>query len=293
MDVFDEFGIPNGDLRNKHKVLQGLIAINAWFMPSELDPKRLSLKANVSFKHGKMGFENQSEVIFQLSVTRCEIVFVPPGGLGCFGVDPSTVKMTKPLQNFVTRHRRTKSKRRGWRSVLSVGRKGLDVDLSADGGSTVDDTTEIISEQSVDPFNVLHTRSHEQFYAWEVESKLLKDERLRGSLWDAHRDSLLDLIDNRSETDRARSTELNLPPTARLEVRCRSEDILIEHIEYKDPERQKMFELVSHKEHKLKAAEAYLRYALLREGLKVGDLSNPYSEVTICDATIAISDRNT
>ena len=83
---------------------------------------------------------------------------------------------------------------------------------------------------------------------------------------------------------------MGFPPFSRIEVRCLREDIDIYDIELKGEEEQNRIFKRPGQQARVKAAEAYLKQQILLEGLRVGEMSDRYSELTICDATIPISD---
>ena len=83
---------------------------------------------------------------------------------------------------------------------------------------------------------------------------------------------------------------MGFPPFSRIEVRCLREDIDIYDIQFKDHTEQSIFFARPGQAARIKAAEAYLKQQILLEGLRVGNMRDPYSELTICDATIPITD---
>lgn len=88
----------------------------------------------------------------------------------------------------------------------------------------------------------------------------------------------LTLIDQRKDRSKG------IPPTVRVEVRCRREDLMIGDLEIKD---EGLWESVRRRvgfKNKLAAAESYIRDYLSQEGLEVKNIEDIFGTVTLASA---------
>ena len=148
------------------------------------------------------------------------------------------------------------------------------------------------SEQTIGLYHELWKKVRGN-HAWSVDGRDLDKGRLAGPVFDAKIAPRLTVVDERSENAQANDLAKNLNPVAGVKIRCLREDIDVYDIEYKDPNKQKLFQTKSYREVKLATAREVLKEAILREGLVAGDLvSDPYAEMTICDVSITIIDSS-
>jgi hypothetical protein len=111
-------------------------------------------------------------------------------------------------------------------------------------------------------------------YAWLIEPGI--NRVLEGRPWDVDAEPRMKINDARSEGSR------RIEPSIRVEVRCLREDLEIYDIRVL---RERRFVSVikdAFGRNKLAAAEAVIRTRLFREGLDVGDLSDPFARMTLC-----------
>jgi len=73
---------------------------------------------------------------------------------------------------------------------------------------------------------VVQSQTADGHYPWTVESP--RSSVLVGRPWDANKQPRLKLVDKRKDRSKG------IPPTVRVEVRCRREDLIIENLEIKD-----------------------------------------------------------
>lgn len=278
---------------NTHKTLRQIIAVNAWFVRREDNDRRYSLHASSAFDEERLGGGRESNVIFRVSIRRCEIVILPPIG-SSFVIDPASVKGTKPRDNVAVQGNSSIKKSGGIRAGMGLTKGKFAPEFNASGAIERETAKSVTSNQPTNPFNELSKRSKDGHFAWRVDGKLLDDGRLSGSLWDGNEGpQLLTLIDQRSSEARVKDTLRNLTPNARIEVLCLREDIDIYDIQFKDPDRQKSFLSSRANAEKRLAAEMYLKHVILEEGLVAGDLADPFSEMKICDVSIPVLDNRT
>jgi hypothetical protein len=102
---------------------------------------------------------------------------------------------------------------------------------------------------------------------------------LAGRPWDAEQMPRLKLKDLRKDRTRG------IPPTVRVEVRCKREDLDIQGIEIKDGRRWSGLKSRLGILNKLAAAESYIRDRLTEEGLEVKNISDPFGQLTLASAT--------
>lgn len=103
---------------------------------------------------------------------------------------------------------------------------------------------------------------------------------LEGRPWDANESPRLEIIDQRNNRHKG------IPPTLRVEVRCRREDLEITEIDLKD---SSVLEKAKNKigfRNRLAAAEAYIRDRLAKEGLTIKKFNDSFGEITLA-STIA------
>lgn len=277
---------------NTHRSLQELVSVNAWFAQDQDNPSRFTLHADVSFSEERLGGGAATQIMFKLSVKRCDIIFVLPSSAQ-FRVDASTVHSPKPLNPRSVIETDASKSHTGAKAKLTLS--GIKSAVSGEASASYDSQRDRIikSEQTVGLYHELWKKVRGN-HAWSVDGRELEKKRLAGPVFDGANSPRLTIIDDRTDEAKAQDKSNNLDPVAEVKVRCLREDIDIYDIAYKDTERQMFFERSSHRKAKLLAAREVLKEALLREGLVAGDLaSDPYAEMTICDVAITIIDSRT
>lgn len=271
---------------NSHRTLRDLVSVNAWFIQDTDDEDRFTLHAGVSFNEERLG-GGSSSVIFRLAVKRCEIIFVPPFGEP-FRVDPSSVRMPRPLNPKSVLQTRKRKTRTAFGGVLTLNWTKPTGSAKVEGSQESERETEEASSQTIGMYHELWKRVGSN-HAWSVDGKDLDEGRLAGPVFDPQNEPRLTLIDRRSEVSKARDQAQKIEPIASIRVQCLREDIDIYDIRFTDDEQQRTFESKAHKAEKLLVAREVLKDALLREGLLAGDIAtDPYAQMTICDVSIKI-----
>lgn len=277
---------------NTHRSLQNLVSVNAWFYQDPDDERRFTLHADVSFGEERLGGDPSSKVTFKLSVRRCDIVFVPPTAAP-FRIDPSSVHSPRPLNPKSVIMKDTRKSKIGGRTKLSLNPLKPNASAELEGGLEHEKTIETSSNQLKSMYHEVWKRVNGN-HAWAVDGRQLDNQRLAGPVFDASSQPRLTLVDRRNPETKKRDAEQNLEPVASIRVSCLREDIDIYDIVYKDPDDQDLFETKKFKEKQLLTAREILKEALVREGLRAGDISsNPFAEMILCDVAITIIDEST
>lgn len=275
---------------NTHRSLRELVSIDAWFVQDNEYPNRLTLHADVSFRDERISGGSDVEVIFQIAVKRCDIVFCPPRG-PTFRVDPSSVAKPKPLNPKTVEYKSTKKASGGLGGTLGISPKGFSskVNVRAEASRSHESVEQGATTTSY--YNELWSKTREGFHAWSVDGRDLENERLLGPVISGREAPRLTLIDSRSEEARRMDAERRLDPVSSIYVRCRREDLDVYNVRFKDEERQSWFVASKGKKEKEVAAREVIKLALFEEGLSAGDIVNdPYAEMRICDVAIPIID---
>jgi hypothetical protein len=114
-------------------------------------------------------------------------------------------------------------------------------------------------------------------YRWLVQA--VGSATLSGRPWDPYSEPRLTLKDKRGDRSKG------IPPTVRIDVRCLREDLNIAGLETKDETLWQKIRERSGFKNRLAAAESYIRDRLLREGLSVGRIEDPFGELLIATTT--------
>ena len=202
------------------------------------------------------------------------MVVVPPSEP--LAVDPASVCRDTPRVEA----KRTKAtkKSRAWGLSVSALAKLLPTGPSGSGslggeaglkGST-EESIEII--ETLSAMTVKSSKTDDAQYRWTLFPTLR--EFLDGRPWNAQAEPRLKLVDLRKK-------KTGLPPTVRVEVRCRREDLVIRNIKLKDKARNDAAWSRAGVRNREVAAEAYIRDQLLRRGLVVGDLRDASALMTL------------
>ena len=250
---------------------------------------RYTLHANVTFDEERLGAGEGVNLTFRLAVKKCEVVFLAPSS-GYFLVDPSSVRSPKPLKPHEVENLKKTSTSLSGRLALGLNKIGLPLSGDAEAAAKRETSRSFTSKQEVSAYLELSKRSHDNHRAWSLDGRSLPHGRLWGPVWDSEVEPRLAVVDNRPTDVIQKDSSMGFPPFSRIEVRCLREDIDIYDIQFKDPADEKQFRQRSGHQARIKAAEAFLGLQILREGLSVGDLSDRFSELTILDATIPITD---
>lgn len=276
---------------NRRRVLHEVVSLKLWFEAVNGDERKSAFHATVAFSDARLGEEEEaSEVRFNLSVKRCDIVFIPPSDPQ-INVDPKSVKIPPPLKPLKQRELEARKSQYGWSATLkaTIGKK-VEGGGALEAGASREREGTLVNEQEISPHGEAWKETHDGYDAWEVKGDLLEGGRLQGTIWSAHDGARLHLVDKRAQEVIERERKRQMEPEARLEIRCRSEDLDIYGIEFKDPARKVRFESKSYKAEKLLAAREFIRSELSGRLLQPSNIGkNTAAKVKIADVTIKIS----
>jgi hypothetical protein len=265
---------------NRKRAFADVVTIDAWHDNFSEGVSAVDLHADVVFGTARVGGETQSPVRFRLSIKRAEVVVIIPESEPV-SVDKRSVSRDAPeLQGHLTEVVE-KISRASVKGVLSGSLSSTGIAASAateaeaEAGLSASNKFEVSA--TVKFMLVTQSKTGDGQYRWLVESRM--KEILEGRPWDATKEPRLKLIDRRK--DRARG----IPPTVRVEVRCRREDLRIEDLEIKD---EGLWEAAKRRagfKNKMAAAESYIRDHLSQEGLEVRNVEDIFGTVTLGSAT--------
>jgi hypothetical protein len=161
----------------------------------------------------------------------------------------------------------------------SLGPTGLagSASLEANAEASIAASKKLEITSTISLMLVTQSRTVDGHYRWSVESQLGKI--LEGRPWDGSKQPRLKLIDQRKDRSRG------IPPTVRVEVRCRREDLVIDDLEIKD---QTLWETAKNKfgfKNRMAAAESYIRDRLTEEGLEVRNIDDIFAHLTLGSVT--------
>lgn len=124
---------------------------------------------------------------------------------------------------------------------------------------------------------VTNSKTEEGYYRWTIKPSAGKF--LQGRPWDAEKNPRLRIVDKRK--DPAKS----IPPSVRVEVRCRREDLLVEDLQIKD---DGIWEAAKKRlgfNNRMAAAISYIQNRLTEEGLEVGNIEDDFGHLTLASVT--------
>lgn len=273
---------------NRLRVLSEVVSVDAWTQPGDND-RRAIFHVALAFHKPRMGGEDEkSQVRFTMAIKQCEIVIIPPQAPGVV-VDKSTVHRPPPLEPIKQRQLRAQRTKLGFGGKLmaKIGQKP-DASAEAQGSFSRERETSLDSEQEISIYDEGWGVTEEGYYAWSVNGGLLEKGLLTKSIWDGTKPRL-HFVDERSDEVRTREKKRQMEPHARIEIRCAAEDIWIDDIEYKDPERQKRFERSQHRAEKLVAARQFIVHELKSRSLEPGDMvKNTLAKLKIADVSLKV-----
>lgn len=277
---------------NQQRMLSEVVTVDGWATPVEGDDRRVAFHVVLAFEAARMGGEDVSEVRFTIGIKRCEVVLIPPQEPGV-NVDKKTVSRPPPLVPLARRQLEARRSKLGFAGTLkaSISKAltgGGDASLSIDAAHSRERESSLAGEQSVNPYDEGWKKTPEGYDAWTLNGGLLENGVLANSIWDGTKPRL-QFVDTRENCVREREKERQIEPHARIEIRCVAEDIWIDDIQFKDPERQKMFSLAKHKAEKITTARQFIMHELKSRALEPGDITrNTLAKLKIADVALKI-----
>ena len=276
---------------NKRRTLQRLAVTRAWFDPVPgADAPRYALHMDVAFQEERLGGGEGDPVRFRVALKRCEIVVVIPLGAKGLRVDPRTIASGQgPATVSVERRLMASSEAEGsvdFALAPAGAAAGVSVSASAKRARELEATT----RQSLPVLLGTRSLSQEGDPSWTIKRTDGTD-ILEGMLWDARQDEpRFELVDRRPIEERDREHRTGLHTTVKVEVRCKREDLEITDIALTDQETvSRVAKWANHKK-KAKVAEAFIKHRLQQEGLRVGDIHEPFSDLVVGDLLVSLVD---
>jgi hypothetical protein len=262
-------------LSNQTSALADVVSLDAWHDEFSEQIRAVDLFVDVVFSAGRLGSEEDALVRFELCVRRAEVVVVVPP-TEPITVDPASVSRDTPQVSG----KRTKNTQRGraWSGGfwgvggLLAGAPGLAGKAQVHATANASASEKIEEFEELKPIAVKNSKTEDAHHRWTV-TPVLK-EFLDGRPWDPKAEPRLKLVDQRSGAK-------GVPPSVRVEVRCRREDLQISNIVLKDKRRWDTAKARTGYRNREIAAEAYIRDQLLRRGLVVGDLRDTSAQMTL------------
>jgi len=266
-----ETGVPtNND--NRRRAFSDVVTIDAWHDAFGDGTARVELHADVVFDEARVGGEQASPVRFRLRIRCAEVVVVVPEHEPV-EVDKASVSRDTPsIDGTLLTSEVTKLAATGRASVVAA--PGAVVGLVAGGLRASKDVTLCKDVRApLDLFSIIQSQTADGEYRWVL--KPAEQAFLSGRPWDATERPRLTLIDRRKDKSAP------LPPSVRVEVRCLREDLEIDDFQVKDEGAwERMRRTVGFK-NRLAAAESYIRDQLMKEGLEVENISDPFGRLTL------------
>ena len=274
--------------QNRIRKLAGLFSVDAWHAAFDQNNAVVDFFIDVTFKTGRYGGEEESEILFKASLSRATLIVVLPDG-GTYTVDPESVIRTQPEKTQVSRNKKT-SKTWSIGGMFKLSKSpGASAEASAKAGSTAEEFRTSSSEEF--PITEQHEKDGEN-YCWALSSSKGLDIALHGPAWDSSipRLKIRDCSDAKKR--QKVSDDRMLEPSTVL-IRCLREDLLINNIRYKDEAKNTLWaKNISSEEKKLKmiAAEAIIKKQLLDAGLEPPNIpeNNAYAEIVLAEILVRI-----
>lgn len=265
---------------NRKRAFADVVTIDAWHDRFSEEHARVDLHADVVFGTARVGGDTESPVRFRLNIRRADIVIVIPESEPLTVDRKSVSRDTPELEGRLTQviQQSTQANLKAGASLSVTPVKpaaSARIDSDAQVSRAASEKLEVSG--TIRFLAVTQSKTADGHYRWQVESR--KDSHLEGRPWDALKQPRLTLIDQRKDRNKG------IPPTVRVEVRCRREDLRISDLEIKD---EGLWDTVRRRvgfKNKLAAAESYIRDYLSQEGLEVKNIEDIFGTVTIASAT--------
>jgi hypothetical protein len=265
--------------RNQIRNLAEVVTLEAWHEADFRQGGSADLCVNVAFSAGRIGSAASDTVRFRLTLKQAEIVVVIPPGEPA-KVDPGSVKRDSRRRTAVATETRKRGREGslGGALGLGIGATGAKADAKVDAAAKASASVEKVMEvkEALGELCVEHGLDEAGRHRWRVTPAL--DGPLLGRVWEDDAKVRLAVIDTRADRS------IGLPPSVRVEVRCRREDLEISDIVLSDEPKAMMMKRKVLQRNRQIAAEAYLKNRLFLEGLLdggEGDLSNPFALMTL------------
>ncbi|MEM0961676.1 MAG: hypothetical protein AAGK21_03920 [Bacteroidota bacterium] len=274
--------------RNKIRSLGQIAVANAWFDLVERDgPPRYSFHLDVSFRRERIGGEEGDPARFRVALKECEVVVLLPTGETELRIDRRTIATHRSSRSVERTREQVSSQALQGTAGMEVGPEVFGARANAAAGlerATKETTT---SRSEGPPLLGQRSATREGDLSWVI-SRNDGSDFLDDVLWDAKMEPRFEIVDGRDERVQERDARTQIYPTFTVEVRCRSEDLRIDEIELTDPDERGLLSRLGAPKKRQKAAEALIKRELQMNGLRVGDIHQPYSRLVVGDLIVAL-----
>lgn len=270
----------NNNSENRKRAFADVVTIDAWHESFSDSVSTVDLHADVVFGIARVGGEIESPIRFRLSVRRAEVVVIIPSTEPVYVEKKSVSRDAAELEGHLTETLEQKSQREAKATLsASASRNGIAATASGEGSTqfSVTGNKKIELSSTVQLFSVTQSMTSDGQYRWTVEPQT--KEILEGRPWDAVKKPRLKLVDMRSDRTKG------IPPSVRVEVRCRREDLVIKDLQIKNESLWQATKRRAGFKNKIAAAESYIRENLAREGLEVKNIEDIFGAVTLASTT--------
>lgn len=278
---------------NKRRTLHRLAVTNAWFdlLKSE-GPPRYAFRMDVSFREERLGGEEGDPVRFRIGLKRCEVVVILPRTENRLKISRRSIASGTMPATVILETETTATSAAEGSGSLGVGPSGATGNAGFSASASRKRTVKAKATQSAPALLGTRSESSDGDLSWII-TRTDGDEILQGMLWSAkHDEPRFELIDQRPEEVRSKESITGLHQTLTVEIRCKREDLDIKGIELTDPEENKVMSRLLNRRKKDKVAEAFIKKKLQEEGLRVGNISEPFSDMVVGDLIVSLVDSD-
>lgn len=269
---------------NRIRVFSEIVAIDAWHQPVKVDDYSASVHVDVSFKHGRVGGnDDRFPFTFRISLKKATLLVTVESPLE---VDRKSVSRNVPEAQV--EYSRIKLARESAVAKLAAGVRltpsHVSAHLNASGELTGEHSDQIEKRMSqcTPPTLVTYEPVDRSSYRWTL-SPVFEDQ-LSGQPWDPVSHPRLRLGSSKSPG--------KIEPVIKAEIICALEDLEISDIEPKEKPTisAKVHDFVFGDENKAVAIQ-HLKLLLRDADLDPGILDNRFSDVLLA-SVIALEDRH-
>jgi hypothetical protein len=261
---------------NRRRALAEVVTLDAWHDEFNDQASKVDLHVDVVFESGRIGGEPESPVRFRLNIRQADVVVVVPESEPV-AVDKRSVSRDSPPyhgQMTETFERAARGSVKG-SAVASASTTGISASATTEigGEASVASSKKLEITATLQLMLVTQAMTPDGHYRWSLRPS--DGSVLRGRPWDAKQAPRLKIIDQRKHRKKG------IPPTVRVEVRCKREDLDISEVVLKD---ETLFEATRRRvgfRNRQAAAEAYIRDRLAKEGLAIRNFADSFGELTL------------
>jgi len=265
---------------NRKRAFAEAVSIDAWHQAFGPEAAKVDLHADVVFGTARVGGEADSPVRFRLRMKRADLVVVIPDSEPAM-IDKQSVSRDAPQLRAHVKRTMEASATAGAEAQVEGGvsprSASGSVKASASVAAKTASSRKIEVSGELGMMTVTQSRTADGDYRWSIEPST--GDYLEGRPWDGALAPRLKLIDRRKDRSKG------IPPTVRVEVRCKREDIEITDLIVKDEGLWKKAKRRVGFKNRIRAAEAYIRSKLAEEGLEVSNIADAFGEITLASTT--------